>query len=164
MRQNVSTAILRKVMDKSKSYMLGISFSLFLGLIIGGLWGAFVQGLVPGFGYSASYLDKVGRDKLVRIYNGVGLGDSMASVAREVIFHADGREVDVDIDDDGRNVNLRIAFPVRFLWEDWTTLTLCFADEQLEGAHFGTVGAVDVPPDAAPSPKGECTWSPPLRS
>ena len=105
-----------------------------------------------------------GRERLVDMYSAVYIGEDIADVARKVLGHVDGREIDVSYDNDGRNVNLRVTFSEAHFRDDildnWI-LTLCFADRQLGGAHFGTVSAVDVPPDAAPSPKGECTRLPP---
>ena len=146
-------------------YAWYFSYSLFVGLGVGLLVGAgfyCMITVIPDF-LQRDHNGVASRERLIGIYNDVDLGEDLASIAKKVVDHVDGHDIDVDFHDDGRNTKWRLALPVKLLWDDWA-LTMCFADEQLEGVHFGTVGAVDVPPDAAPSPKGECTWSPPSRT
>ena len=139
--------------------MLGLS----LGLVAGAAMSGHIHGLQFGFIHgSQDYLHeerREGRERLVDMYDAVYLGEDIADVARKVLGHVDGWEIDVSYDNDDGNVSLRVTFSEAYFRDDvldnWV-LTLCFADEQLEGVYFGTIGAVDVPPDAAPSPKGEC--------
>ena len=154
--------------------------SLVLGLLAGAIMAGFLLAIYHDFIFIPIEDEFRFRDdrrvedheKLISIYNAADLGEDLAIVARKVIERVDGRRLDINFDDTGRNANLRVAFSRNRVfgysgnsfmgngWDKWV-LTLCFAAGQLEGAYFGTDSAVDVTPDAAPSPKGECTWSPP---
>lgn len=154
-----------KMNAKLKTCMLSLSYGVAAGAImLGGMHGLHF-GIIPEPGGKARLIEerREARERLTNMYSSVDPGEDLAGVARKVLGHVDSQEMDVSYYDDGRNVTLRVTFSEAYFRNDiqdnWV-LTLCFTDEQLEGAYFGTVDAVDVSPDTAPSPKGECTWSP----
>ena len=151
--------------------------SLVLGLLAGAIMPGFIladrYGFIPKSEREVRSMDGIragDHRRLVGIYNAVNLGEDLAVVARKVIEHIGWRMLDVSFDEVGGDANLHVAYSKSRVFEysgkfygdygrDKWVLTLCFADGQLEGVHFGTDSAVGVTPDAAPSPKGECARS-----
>ena len=88
------------------------------------------------------------RERLVRIYDEVTLGEDEASVAKKIIANVDRERISV------RSEQYYVSSPEEFLAGGWR-LSLCFVDGQLQGTYFGTGIYDSERPFGAPLPKGE---------
>lgn len=124
-------------------------------LLAAGLLGFFL-GLVGAAGHSLEWLSESkqkNRERLVRIYSQVSIGESAASVAEKIVTGVQSESIFTDAEVD--SAKWYVKAPPEFLQTNWV-LSLCFKHGTLEGARFGSADDVDVVPKGAPSPKGTC--------
>ena len=145
-----------KINSSPKSSELLFSMGLVAGIVI--------SYALLGFNWS-DYKIMESRERLVRIYDEVALGENETSVAKKIIANVDRGRIFVhsgsikriggeETYTDKVVSQYYVSSPMEFFVGNWG-LSLCFVDGQLHGSYFGTSDDADIRPPDAPLPKGE---------